>query len=473
MSKRLLMFHVICYIGWTTLPAQGQSYFRSRGGTAATDSFPLPDRFDDKSQLVWRRDLAPGHSTPCLSGGLVFLTTYQEATGELSTLALEQGTGAVRWRRTLTPPRIEPYHKTGSPAASSVACDGHRVYSFFGSYGLLCYDLAGNLLWSKAMGPFQDEFGAASSPILVDDKVILNEDHDIKSFLIAIDSLTGETAWRVDRPEFTRSYATPVLWNQGGVNEIVVAGPLQLVAYDASNGARRWWVNGLSRLVDTTPVVSNGHLYLATWSAGGDGQDRLSMKPFREAVEELDRDANGKIAKSELSDGPVLLRFFRIDLNGDSELDEHEWNHQSRLFELAQNVAMAVRPGGWGNVTATHVKWTYHRGLPVVPSPLVYDNVFYMIKNGGILTSLDADTGERIKRGRVGHAGNYFASLVAGDGKLYAASEQGEVSVIRSTGRWEIISQHDFGEPILATPAIGDGKLFVRTASALYCFAVQ
>lgn len=216
----------------------------------------------------------------------------------------------MRWRRTLTPPTIEPYHTTGSPAASSVACDGQRVYSFFGSYGLLCYDLAGTLLWSQVMGPFQDEFSAASSPILVDGKVILNEDHDIKSFLIAIDSLTGETAWRVDRPEFTRSYATPVLWNQGGLNEIVVAGPLQLVAYDASNGARRWWINGLSRLVDTTPVVSNGHLYLATWSAGGDGQDRLSMKPFREAVEELDRDANGKFAKSELTDGPVLLRLF-------------------------------------------------------------------------------------------------------------------------------------------------------------------
>ena len=160
-------------------------------------------------------------------------------------------------------------------------------------------------------------------------------------------------------------------------------------------------------------------------------------------------------------------------MNGDSELDEQEWNQQSRLFELALNVAMAVRPGGWGNVTTTHVKWTYHRGLPIVPSPLVYDNVFYMIKNGGILTSLDADTGERIKRGRVRHAGNYFASPVAGDGKLYAASEQGEMSVIRSTGRWEIISQHDFGEPILATPAIGDGKLFVRTGSALYCFAVK
>jgi len=88
MSKRIFFFHVMCCIGWTALAAQGQTYFRYHGGTAVTDSFPLPERFDDKSQLVWRRDLAPGHSTPCLLGGLVCITTYQQATGELSTVAL-------------------------------------------------------------------------------------------------------------------------------------------------------------------------------------------------------------------------------------------------------------------------------------------------------------------------------------------------------------------------------------------------
>ena len=469
--KHILYVNIAVLIFLNPNDACSQSFFRHNGGVVTHDDRTLPERFDDEEQLLWRQDLLPGLSTPCACDGLIFLTTYQEAGGELATVALDQMTGEVRWKRVLRPDTIEPFHSTGSPASSSVACDGERVYVFFGSHGLLCYDMTGTLLWSKTMGPFQDEFGAASSPILVDGKVILNEDHDLDSFLIAIDQQTGETVWQVDRSEFTRSYATPVLWSHGDTDEIVVAGPLRLVAYDATDGSQRWWVNGLSRLVDSTPAVSAGHLFLATWSMGGDQQDRISIEPFAEALEQFDRDANGKIGRSELTDGPVLLRFFRIDLNGDEELDQEEWNRQARIFELAENVAMAVRPGGSGDVTQTHVKWTYRRGLPVVPSPLVYRNVFYMIKNGGILTSLDAATGKRIKRGRVGHAGNYYASLVAGDGKLYTASEQGEMTVVRAAGRWQVISTHDFGERILATPAIDDGKLFVRTSSALYCFA--
>jgi outer membrane protein assembly factor BamB len=139
--------------------AEDLSYFRGDRGLADDDNRPLPERFDTADVLLWRQPLAPGHSTPCVSGDAIYLTTFDE--GRLNTVALNRETGKVRWSRQGPSTEIEPFHPTGSPAVATIACDRQRVYSFFGSFGLLCYDLHGQLVWSKAMGPFQDEFGAA------------------------------------------------------------------------------------------------------------------------------------------------------------------------------------------------------------------------------------------------------------------------------------------------------------------------
>lgn len=445
-------------------------YFRRNSGIAAVDEQSLPTKFDSKQGYLWRQELAPGNSTPSVINDHIFLTTYREKEKQLATVALDRASGQVLWEKVAPTSEIEPFHAVGSPASATPASDGQRIYSFFGSYGLLCYGLDGNLIWSRRLGPYQDEFGASSSPILVDGKVILNEDHDINSHLMAIDQQTGDVLWKVSRPEFTRSYSTPIVWETGGSKQLVVAGALQLKAYNISDGAELWRVRGLSRILDTTPVTSGGMLYLATWTPGGDPSERISMEPFPEAIKSYDKNENNKIDKSELPEGAVLQRFFRIDLNQDQALDEAEWNKHARVFEQAQNVAMAVRPGGKGDVTDTHVAWTYRRGLPVCPSPLVYRGTMYMIKDGGILTALDARTGEPLKQGRLPGRGNYYASLVGGDGKVYAVSERGVLSVIRAGGDWKVIADHDFGERIMATPVIADGRIYLRTEKALYCF---
>ena len=194
------------------------------------------------------------------------------------------------------------------------------------------------------------------------------------------------------------------------------------------------------------------------------------MPPFASALNQYDKNGDGKIAKTELSEGAVLTRFFRIDLDQNEQLDEAEWNKHMQVFEAAQNVAMAVEPGGSGDVTDTHVKWIFRRGLPVVPSPLVYRGVVYMVKDGGIVSSLDAKTGQVLKQGRSRGRGNYYASPVAGDGKVYLASERGVVTVLSAAGKWEILSTHDLGERIMATPVIVKDRIYLRTESALYCF---
>ncbi len=471
-SPFVTLFILIGLLAAQSSRAAEPTFFRKHGGVAADSKQRLPERFGEQ-QTVWRQPLAPGQSTPCLYGDSIFLTTYVAAEKALATVALDRSTGKVRWRAAAPAKEIEEFHRVGSPAVSTPACDGERLYVFFGSYGLLCYSLDGNLLWSKPMGPFQDEFGAGSSPVLVDDKIILNEDHDVDSFLIAIDKMTGKTVWKTPREGFTRSYSTPVIWQEGERKLVVVAGALQLAAYDVQDGGKVWWVDGLSRILDTTPIVVDRTIYLATWTPGGDQAGRISMQPFEEAAKQFDKDKDGMIAKTELPEGDVLTRFFRIDLNQDEKLNADEWAQHARVFDQAQNAAMAVKPKGKGNLTKSCVQWIARRGLPTVPSPVVYQGVVYMVKNGGIITSLDAATGEILKQGRAAGRGNYYPSLVAGDGKVYVLSENGVLTILKAGKTWETLGTHDLGERCMSTPILADGVIYLRTDEALYCFRAE
>ena len=465
----LSILWTVCFALTTAGTSAGTDvYFRSDRGVAADDRQPLPERFDVDDVLLWKQSLAPGHSTPCLTGDLIVLTVFENQ--QLLTLALDRHTGRERWRRVTPTRRMEATHPAGSPATPTAASDRRNVYVFFGSYGLLCYDLQGNLVWAKPMGPFQDEYGANSSPVLANGKVILNQDHDAGSFVIAIDKTTGETVWQADRPDHTRSYSTPVIQESNGRLQIIVAGALQLSAYDVETGEKLWWVNGLARIVNPTPALGRNLLYVASWSPGGDTSARISMETWPLAVQRWDQNNSGKIEATELAPGPVLGRFVRIDLDQDGGLDQAEWEKHAHLFQVARNSIIAVRPGGQGDVTETHVLWKYFRGVPYVTSPSLYRDAVYMVKKGGIVTTLDPDSGKLFKQGRVNGGGGYYASPVAGDGKVYLASEKGVVTVLRAGPHWEVVSSHDFGERILATPVINDGSVYLRTEETLYCF---
>src|SRR5262245_60522671 len=285
--------------------AQSPAYFRRDGGLADDDQRPLPDTLEAE-QLVWKQDLPPGHSTPILSGVRIFLTGHEG--DEMVTLALERATGKVVWRHGVRVEQLEKVHVEGSPAAASVACDGRRVFAFFGSLGLVCYGVDGTPLWTKKMGPFRDEFGSSSSPMLVDSKVILNEDHDLESFVMAIGPDDGKTLWQTARDGFTRSYSTPVIWPVGGKKQLVVAGALQLVAYDPDRGGVLWSLDGFARIVNTTPTLLDETLYVCTWSPGGDSDARIAMEPWDTALQLWDKNKNSRLESGELPLGEVRSR---------------------------------------------------------------------------------------------------------------------------------------------------------------------
>ena len=450
-------------------PLADSKYFRSDAGVARS-SASLPDNLDAPDALSWRTPLDPGHSTPILNAGKIFLTTFRPDSKQLATVALDEKTGRLLWHNAIVPERVEQTHQIGSPATASVACDGQRLYVFFGSAGVLCYDLDGEKIWEQRLGPFRDEYGAGSSPIVLDGKVILNQDHDIDSFLLALDSATGRILWKTPRPDAVRSYSTPAVWMQDGRPQILVAGALQLSAYDPANGQRLWWLNGLARIVIPTPVPSGPIIYMASWAPGGDAGKRLTLPFWSAALDKWDKNHDGKLAKDEIDDHEVLDRFFRMDLDQNGLLNQQEWERHAAVFTRAQNAVLALKPSGRGELPDSVLLWKHARGIPYVATPVLDHDILWMVKDGGIVTKLDAATGRLLQEERVPAVGNYFASPVAGDGKIYFASEPGTVSIVAAEPDWRVISSRDFHEKIYATPALAHDRLYLRTEQALYAF---
>lgn len=451
------------------MSSRGIEYFRADAGVPRS-SGALPEDLNVPETLKWRIPLDGGHSTPILESGKIFVTTYRADSKELATVALDQANGKVIWRNPVVPERVEETHPIGSPATATVACDGKRVYAFFGSAGLFCYDLDGKKVWEQRLGPFRDEYGAGSSPILFDGKVILNQDHDIDNFLIAYDCNSGRVVWKTGRPDAVRSYSTPCIWTNHGKPELLVAGALQLTAHNPANGEPLWWLNGLARIVIPTPVTSGEMIYMASWAPGGDPGKRVALPSWADALAKWDGNRDGKLTKAEIDNREVLERFFRMDLDQDGVLNQQEWERHAAVFQRAQNAVLAIKPNGRGELPESAVVWKHGRGVPYVATPVLAHGILWVVKDGGIVTKLDVATGQLLQEERVPAVGNYFASPVAGDGKVYFASESGTVSVVSAERDWHVISSHEFHEKIYATLAVAGDRIYLRTEEALYCF---
>ena len=472
-STRGRMFGMLAVLLCCTSDTYGEDWlqFRGpRGSGVSTSKSKLPDKLGPQEHVLWKAEVPAGHSSPVVTQDRIFLTAAREK--QLLTLALDRSSGKLLWQAEAPYDTLEEIHRTGSLAQSTPATDGEIVVSFFGSSGLHAYDRNGKLLWTHRMGPFKNDFGAGSSPIIVGDSVILLQDHDVDSFIASYDKRTGKQKWKTDRSEFLRNYATPVLWEVNGKTEIVVAATLRIVGYDFETGEENWTVSGVARIINMTPVVGpDNHLYAACFSPGAEADDRI-VPPTVEELFASDTDKNGTIEEGEFPDNPLKKRFSQIDRNKDQHITREEYRAVSRALGEGRNVVMAIKPGGTGDITKTHVKWEYTQQIPYCPSPLIYNGVLFMVKDGGILISLDAETGKVVKRARVSSTGGFYASPVAGDGKLYLMSQDGSLSVVSAKGEWEELSSAKFEADGHATPAIVEGRIYARLGNQLYCFGL-
>ncbi len=424
-----------------SVQAQNWPQFRGPNASGVAGGHAAPIRWDAEkgTNILWKTSI-PGlaHSSPIVWGDRVFVTTAvssdpnvelsEEYPNGMTTAkdtaehswrlyALNKHTGEVLWERVAHEgvPKSQRHPKSNQ-ASPTPATDGKVIVAFFGSEGLYAYDFDGTLLWKQDLGllnagwHFDPDYvyGVASSPIIYEDLVIVQCDLQEDSFLVAFQLKDGQELWRSPRDEIP-SWATPTIYMGKDRSELVTHSPSFIRGVDLRSGEELWRLSSNLDHTIPTPVVSGDLIYVT--SAG------VKLSPV-----------------------------------------------------------YAIRPGGTGDITLEEgatsnefIAWSYRRGGPFIPTPVVYDGYLYLCADNGVLTVYDARTGERIYRARIGGKGGaYFASPIAADGKLYFASEDGDIFVIKTGPKYELLAENPMGEVLMATPAISEGVLYVRGLKHLF-----
>jgi outer membrane protein assembly factor BamB len=451
-------------------PEPDWSRFRGPNGSGVAAASHVPTEFGPGRNLLWRLALPPGHSSPILFGNRIYLTAYRGET--LVTIAIDRTAGRILWERAAPQVRTKVVDKRNNPASPSPAAETNAVYVFFPDYGLVAYDGSGTQKWSMPLGPFNNIYGMGASPVIVGDLVVLVCDQSVGSYVIAVDKRDGRVRWKVARPEAKSGHSTPVVWRApDGRDQILVPGSFLLTAYDPTNGKKLWWVGGLSFEMKSTPVIGGHTIYLNGYGAPvNDPGNKVTVPPADEVWKTADADANGLLSKTEFPKFTPAFWFDVADLDASGALTRDEWAYYRAALD-SENGMLAIRLGGAGDMSDTAIRWRYQRSVPQLPSPLLYGGVLYMVNDNGIVTTLDPETGRVLKQGRLtGALGPHFASPVAADGHIFFTTEAGAVVVVAPGG--DIVPQvvNDLGEDAYATPAVADGRLYVRTTAALYAF---
>ncbi|HTQ10401.1 MAG TPA: PQQ-binding-like beta-propeller repeat protein [Fimbriimonadaceae bacterium] len=413
--------------------------FRGPGATgiAVGEHPPTQWSVDPPQHFKWKTEIPGlGHSSPVVWGNRIFVTTAVSSQKEPElgvgfpmasakdmsphswrVYCLDSQTGKILWQRVAYegPPKTKrnPRNSFASPTPTT---DGRHLLVMFGSQGLYCYDLEGNLLWKQDLGIIDSGFyydpeyqwGDASSPILYKGMVILQCDQEKGSFLAAFDLETGERRWTTPREEFP-SWGTPTLYQGSRRTELITNGIQQLRGYDPETGVELWHMKTYNSMIAAATPVANQDLIVI-------GNGHRPLQP---------------------------LYAIKAGASGDLSLGDAESN--------------------------SSVAWSKKIGGPYYVTPLIYGENLYVLQEGGVLTSYYLRTGEQIYRHRVGSTGATFAaSPVAANGNIYLASESGEVYVIQAGNEYKEVAVNPVGELITATPAIAGNTIFIRTSGAVF-----
>ena len=440
--------------------------FRGPNGSGVAEGFTLPAEFGANKNLAWKTPVPFARSSPVVTTDRVFLTASEG--DKLITLALNRKTGKVLWRRDVVRARHMPIYRANDPASPSPVSDGKNVFAFFAELGLIAYGPDGKELWRVPLGPFNNFYGMGGSPVLAGNTLVMVCDQRTDSFIIAVDAQNGKVLWKKSRPN-PEAYSTPAIYTpKDGPAQVIVMGSYTLDAYSLDKGERLWWVTKVGTYPKGVPVLASDMVYVT-----GDGSDEPFFPPFDDNLKANDKDKDERLSREELKSIPEATEHFGwVDANNDGYIDREEWDFIRTGSATSGHGLSAVRLGGQGDLTATNVTWRLKKSYPSIPAPLIYQGVMYLMKEGGIVTSLDPVKGEILKQGRTPAALEaYYASPVAGDGKIFLISASGKVTVLKAGAQWEILATNDLGEECWATPAIAGSNLYVRTRNALYSFA--
>jgi outer membrane protein assembly factor BamB len=323
--------------------------------------------------------------------------------------------GKLIWKKTAV------QHKPGSPihvkntyASETPVTDGQHIWAYFGSAGLYCFDLNGKLIWKKDLGTFRTRYGwgTASSPAVDSKHVYIQADNEDRSFIVALNKLTGKEAWRVEREE-NSNWSTPFLWTTAQRSEVVTCGSNKVRSYDPANGKLLWELKGMSVIMIPTPIAAHGLLYVSSGFVGDPRQRPIyAIRPG---------------ARGDISIGPEQAS--------------------------SQFIAWHQRFGGAYN-----------------PSPIVYGDYLYVLYDRGIMACFNAKTGKEVYKERVtSQRGQFTSSPWAYDGKIFCLSEYGETYVIKAGPDFKVLRVNELDEMFMSSPAIVDRSLILRGIDHLYC----
>jgi len=384
----------------------GENWTRFRGPNGsgvATESFPAAWTADD---YLWKVTLpGKGHSSPVCWGDLVFVTCGDPETGAVTLAAIDVNSGESRWTRTFEGSH-HSIHAANSYASGTPTVDADRVYVTWTANGVLhaaAVDHQGEVAWQRELGPADYKHGSGNSPILLDDLLVIANDHTGESFVVGLDAKSGDERWRRPRQGGTESYATPLLFDGAD-------GPEQIVVCSSAEG-----IAGLSP-IDGTVLWQSSDIYVA----------RCVNSPFIAAGMIFSGSGEGGNGKNLTAVRPAN------DKRGEPTI----------AFELKKSLAQA-------------------------PTPVAVGDRLYVWSDRGVVTCYNAADGEEIWTKRIG--GNYYGSPVAAGDKLYCVAADGEVVCIAAADKFELLGRSQLGEGSNATPAIHQGKMFLRTESSLAC----
>jgi outer membrane protein assembly factor BamB len=441
------------------------SRFRGPNGSGISNGAGFPAEFSRVKNIIWRTPVRPGKSSPVLTSRHVFLTSFEN--GKLITGCYDRSSGKLLWERAEEQRQNDMANALNHPAAITPVTDGENVYVFFKDFGLISYDATGRLRWKVPLGPFSTAMGLGASPILAGDSVVIVADQlDGLSYIAAFDRKNGEIRWKKSRDE-GEGWGTPLLYTSSSkVPLILTTSRGQLGAYLPADGKRILTQHGVATTIVASPVLDKDTLFVF-------GYGSESPTPFAGRLSRYDKNQDGQLSPDEYGNDAFVHGIGKFVGNRDLIVTREEWDEKQREV-IGPNRLLALRLEPDGNSLGARELWRYDRNSTgVIPSPLLYQGVLYIVKNGGILTAFDPQTGSVLRTGRVeGALGGYSASPVAADGKLFLANEEGQVTVLRAGADWDVLAVNDLGESCYATPALSGGRIYLRTGKALYAFGV-
>jgi len=421
------------------------SQYRGNMSSGYLDQVNLPETFDIKSgkNVKWKKEIPGlGLSSPVIWGDKLFITTAISDSdkkglkpglyGDIGSVSddsehqwiiycINKNTGEIIWERvSFTGIPEQKRHPKSSHANCTVATDGKYVVTFFGSEGLFCYDMEGNLIWEKDFGVLRSvffrveaaEWEFSSSPIIYDGKVIVQCDVMENSFVAAYDILSGDEIWKTDRDEYP-GWCTPNIYKDGDKVRVAVNGYKHRGGYDFETGEEIWRMSGGGDIPVPTPINGNNLIYFNS--------------------------AHGP-------DSPILA--VKNNAAGDITLEGEENKNE-------------------------FIEWSIPRGGSYMHTLLLYEGLIYNMKWNGRLMCYKADTGEEVYNEKIGKSDSFVSSPVAADGRIYIVSENGIIYVVQSGKEFKILSNHDLNDICMTTPAITDKIIFFRTQPYLYAVSKE